>query len=250
MDLAGIVQGLRNGSSPVQIKKLKTLVKSHPAVRWLVRSNLTALSRIHETDKWGNHWYTEHYQAHFQRFRHRRLNLLEIGVGGFDDPRAGGKSMRMWKDFFPRAQIFGLDLYDKSGLQEPRIRIFQGSQADPEFLTSVARQIGRIDIIVDDGSHQNEHVLISFQTLFPLLAAGGFYAIEDLQTAYDPGFGGSTEPDCQATSIAMCKQLVDSLNWKAIAGRVPSYTDSHLASIHFYPELVIIQKSPERAGER
>ena len=114
------------------------------------------------------------------------MNLLEIGVGGYDDPKQGGHSLRMWKDYFPNANIYAIDLYDKSALQEPRIHIFQGSQADPDFLKWVAGEIGQLDIVIDDGSHVNEHVIVSFQTLFPLLADNGIYAIEDLHTAYLP----------------------------------------------------------------
>ena len=35
------------------------------------------------SDKWNSHWYTQHYQRYFQPFKNRRLNLLEIGVGGY-----------------------------------------------------------------------------------------------------------------------------------------------------------------------
>jgi hypothetical protein len=228
---------------------MRSWLKTNRALRWPLRSNLSVLARLHETDKWGYHWYAQHYQAHFHRLRKRPLNLLEIGVGGYDDPHAGGESLRMWKDYFPRANIYGIDVFDKSGLQEPRIRIFQGSQADPDFLGWVAGQIGRLDIIVDDGSHLNEHMVISFQTLFPLLAEGGFYAIEDLQAAYMEHQENGEAAGGRAPAIAMCKRLVDGLNWRAIAGHEPSYSDDHVASIHFYPELVIFHKGPNRSSQ-
>ncbi len=41
-----------------------------------------------------------------------------------------------------------------------------------------------VDIIIDDGSHMNEHMIKSFKILFPLLNQGGYYAIEDMHHAY------------------------------------------------------------------
>jgi hypothetical protein len=242
MDLTNIMRRVRDGATPAQVKRLRSLLKSTNILRWPIRSNLTVLARVHETDKWGNHWYTQHYESHFHRLRKRPLNVLEIGVGGFADPHAGGQSLRMWKDYFPYANIYGIDIFDKSGLQEPRIHIFRGSQADPEFLTWVADKIGRLDIIIDDGSHINDHIITTFHTLFPRLAEGGFYAIEDLHTAYMADYGGSDDAACQTTSIAMCKRLVDGLNWKAIANRDPDYYDKSVQSIHFYEELAIVRK--------
>src|SRR5262245_54084192 len=80
-------------------------------LRW--GADLPALAAYFGTDKWGEHWYARHYQAHFAPLRRRRLRLLEIGIGGYDDPHKGGESLRMWKAYFPNAQIFGLDITDK-----------------------------------------------------------------------------------------------------------------------------------------
>ena len=118
--------------------------------------DLDELGRIYGTDKIGIHFYTQHYKHHFEHLRNRKLNLLEIGVGGYDKPFSGGKSLRMWKKYFPEGNIFSIDIYDKSALQEERIRIFQGSQVDSEFLEKVCAEIGDLDIIIDDGSHINE----------------------------------------------------------------------------------------------
>lgn len=211
-------------------------------LRRFFRSDLIMLARLNGTDKWGAHQYARHYQTHFNRLRKRRLNLLEIGVGGEDRLDYGGHSLRMWKDYFPNANIYGLDIHDKSAFEEPRIRIFRGSQADPAFLKQVAAEIGRLDIIIDDGSHINEHVLASFQTLFPLLADDGLYAIEDLGSSYWPDWGGSQDLAAETTSIAMCKRMIDGLNWEFIADREPHPFDQAMVGLHFYKGLAIIQK--------
>lgn len=73
----------------------------------------------------------------------------------------------MWKRYFPFGRISSIDIYDKTFFQERRIKIFQGSQTDTLFLKKVINQIGSPDIIIDDGSHINSHVIETFQFLFP-----------------------------------------------------------------------------------
>lgn len=209
------------------------------------RGDLVALATLHGTDKWNAHWYCRHYARHFGALRGRALTLLEIGVGGYKDPAAGGESLRMWKDYFPRATIAGMDIEDKRGLEALRIRVLRGSQADPEFLRAVVRELGALDIVVDDGSHRPADILASFQTLFPLLSADGIYAIEDTQTSYWREFGGReddlTDP---RTTMGWVKTLLDGLNVAELRGsaRAVTYTDQHVVAVHAYHNLVFIQK--------
>src|SRR5690606_41306911 len=58
------------------------------------------------------------------------------------------------------------------------------------FLALVINNIGEPDLIIDDGSHINEHVIESFNFLFPRLKSGGIYVIEDVQTSYWVDYGG------------------------------------------------------------
>jgi hypothetical protein len=91
------------------------------------RSNLNKLAKIYSCDKWGKHFYTPHYDTHFRRFRKKKINLLEIGIGGYDNPMVGGASLRMWKKYFSNGYIYGIDIHDKSLLDEKRIKTFKGS---------------------------------------------------------------------------------------------------------------------------
>ena len=216
------------------------------------RPDLVALARKHGTDKWGTHRYAQHYHRYLEHLRDEPVNLLEIGVGGYSDPAKGGHSLRMWKEFFPRGHIFGMDIHDKSRLEEDRIRIFRGDQGDPDSLRAVAGHIGRLDIVVDDGSHLSEHVLTTFETLFPLLEPDGIYAVEDLQTSYWPEWHGSEDRESRDTSMAMLKRLVDGLNYEEFVDEdyAPSYTDRHVVAAHFFHNLAIIEKGENAEGTR
>lgn len=208
--------------------------------------SLTNLARIYKTDKWGKHSYTLHYQKYLCKYKYKRINLLEIGVGGDENPNLGGNSLRMWKKYFPFGNIFSIDIYDKHPQEERRIKIFKGSQSDLEFLNFVCDSIGDIDIIIDDGSHINEHVITSFEFLFPKLKKGGIYVIEDTQTSYWESFGGSSNNlNKKGTIYYYFKSLLDCLNSDEIKryNYQKNYYDEHLHSIHFYHNLIFIFKN-------
>jgi len=213
---------------------------------------LTALAKSFKTDKWGAHKYTPHYQRHFRPWRDREINLLEIGIGGYRRDGKGGASLRMWKAFFPHAQIYGLDKHDKSFVDEDRIRTFQGSQTDTAVLEAVVKAAGEFQIIIDDGSHRPAHIIETFNFLFPLLAANGIYVIEDTQTSYWPEFGGQEDPDATGTSMDLVKRLIDGLNYEEFVTEAyqPTYTDLHVTSVACYHNLVFIQKGDNSEGTR
>lgn len=203
------------------------------------------MSIVYGSDKWGTHWYAQHYARHFRDRRRQRLKILEIGIGGYDDPESGGGSLRMWRTYFPNSRIYGIDIVDKSPHDERRIWTLKGSQSDEEFLATVMEKMGEVDIVIDDGSHRNEDVLKSFAYLFPRLAENGLYVIEDVQTSYWREYGGNSQDRNRSdTSMGFMKQLLDCLNYMEfeIEGYTPSYFDKHIVGMHFYNNLVFIEK--------
>lgn len=232
-----------------QTVKLKNFLKNKgflkDSLAYFMFYNLTVLAEIYGCDKWAGHFYTPHYQNHFKKFRFKAINFLEIGVGGYADPNAGGNSLRMWKKFFPFGKIYSMDIYDKTPQEESRIKIFRGSQVDLAFLNSVCNQVGQFDVIVDDGSHINEHVITSFEFLFPHLKEGGIYVIEDTQTSYWEHFGGTSKDfNRKGTIYHYFKSLIDSLNNEEfmIPNYEKNYYDKHIISMHFYHNMIFIFK--------
>ena len=209
---------------------------------WWCRNDLNRLAMLFGSDKWGSHWYTPHYDRYFRPLKTKRLNILEIGVGGAQNSDVGGESLRIWKAFFRNSQIVGIDLYDKSRFSEHRIDIRQCDQTDTDRLIRLSNEYGGFDIIIDDGSHISEHVIKTFETLFPLMRPNGIYAVEDLQTAYWPTWGGGLgNPN---NSIAYFKRLVDGLNHVEfpIVDYKPNCFDENIVEISFFHNLLFIQK--------
>jgi len=237
----------------VRRERARRLLAEDEARRWAeTTKDLTALAKHFKTDKWGNHYYTPHYQRHLEHLREQPIRLLEIGIGGYARAKDGGASLRMWKHFFPKSQIVGLDIEDKSFVEEDRIKVYQGDQSDPELLRRIHEESGPFDVIIDDGSHRVWHVLPSFQTLFPLLKDDGIYVIEDIQSSYWPEWGGSEDRNSTETSMGLCKQLADGLNYEEFVDEPyePTYTDTHVTGVFFYHNLVFIQKGENKEGSK
>jgi len=148
----------------------------------------------------------------------------------------------MWKAYFRRSRIVGIDLYDKSHLSESRIDIRQCDQTNAEALLRLVEEYGGFDIVIDDGSHLNDDVVNTFKILFPTLRPNGIYAVEDTQTAYWRTWGGGIENP--HSSISFFKRLVDGLNHSEypIANYTPNYFDRHIVEIAFFHNLVLIRK--------
>lgn len=232
-------------------KKLKKTYKDVLSV--IHSSDLTKLSNINGSDKGRTHKYTQHYATHFKSRRAKNLNVLEIGIGGYENPNVGGQSLRMWKYFFYNSNIFGIDIFDKKGIDEKRIKTFKGSQIDFAFLEDVLKEIKNVDIIIDDGSHINEHIIETFKFLFPKLNSNGIYVIEDIQTSYWPdyGYGGDSDNfNNPNTAMHFFKNLTDGLNFEEYIkpGYEPTYFDKHIVSMHFYHNMVFIFKGENNEG--
>jgi hypothetical protein len=205
---------------------------------------LTQLAIGHGTDKWGLHFYTPVYHQLFSGLRDRPLRLLEIGVGGYGVKTLGGASLAMWADYFPHGQITGIDNAEKRLELGPRVKFYRGSQDDPAFLEQVCAERGPFDIVIDDGSHIPAQVVASVEVLFPSLADGGLYVIEDVQTAFWPSFGGSNEPGGDILTLA--RNVIECLNHAEIAvtdpaRSFPSYA-RHIKAFRAFHNLLIIEK--------
>jgi len=116
---------------------------------------------------------------------------------------------------------------------------------DYDFLQRVCNEAGLFDLIIDDGSHINEHVIKSFEFLFPKLKIGGIYVIEDTQTSYWEDYGGtSNDFNKEGTIYHYFKTLIDCLNHEEFIKEnyQKSYFDKHIISIHFYHNMIFIYK--------
>lgn len=155
-------------------------------------SDLTEIANRLGSDKgtttYCGHGYTRIYQRILSPVRSAPLRVAEIGLmhvltqaeyAGRHEQK-GCPSLDMWEEYLPQANIYGFDFVDFTMLSKERVSIFKGDQSKRDDLEAFARQHGPFDLIIDDGSHASHHQQITLGVLFPHLAAGGVYIVEDL----------------------------------------------------------------------
>ena len=204
-------------------------------------TSLVALGTLYGTDKVG-----AGFAAVYDRVLspHKRLvrNVLEMGV-------SLGSSLRMWRDFFPNATVWGVDTFKRNqgssqrsgkrttlpgveGWHHPflvewkagkhdRIKLVVGNQSDETDMVRVVDELlpgVPFDIIVEDGSHFHHDQQRNLVQLFPLVAPGGVYIMEDLQS--HPNAAGYQEPRGGAnTSLSVLRRYEQSKNATSLQSR-------------------------------
>ena len=125
--------------------------------------------------------YMRNYETYFGKLTQEEIKLLELGV------HEGG-SLLMWRDYFRKGTIVGLDFKKNMDQNLPdRVKVYCGKQQDVQLLDRLAKENAPsgFDIIIDDCSHFGEYTRASFWHLFKNhLKPGGFYVIEDWGAAY------------------------------------------------------------------
>lgn len=180
--------------------------------------------------------YTEEYDRFFSKFKGKNMKILEIGVNR-------GGSLQMWKDYFgEKAEVFGLDIDDEcKKLEEDRIHIFIGDQEDKDYLRTLKSQIGKLDIIIDDGGHTMKQQICSFDVLFDALKDNGVYLCEDIHTSYWQEYGGGYGK--KDTFMELMKWLADELNEQYFDSKSIDYPyRGKIKSITFCDGMVFVEK--------
>lgn len=127
---------------------------------------LTELAEKYGTDKL-QHGYIPYYERHLPK---NPARILEIGC-------LTGASIRMWREYFPDAEIHCLDLFEEHKQPEdiPGVIYWKGSQTD-QYVLEQLRRI-HFDVIIDDGSHCAIDQIV---TLFSLIGCCELYVCEDI----------------------------------------------------------------------
>lgn len=189
--------------------------------------------------KW--HHYIPLYDRYFSRLRGTPVKFLEVGV-------SKGGSLQVWRRYLgPQAIIFGIDIDPACAAfdgQAGQVRI--GSQDDPAFLARVVAEMGGVDVVLDDGSHQMAHVRTTLTALFPQLSMGGLYVIEDLHTAYFDSFGGGYQ-DGRNFFQDLPKMIDDMHRWYHHQPDQAPYLGGALAGIHVHDSFVVLEKETPHA---
>ena len=196
-------------------------------------SDLDVIGIKHHTDKCSMiHNYLGKYEFFLQCFRNQPIRLLELGI-------FQGASLRMWQEYFPHAEIFGVDIREGcSQYEDERIHIIQTDLSNVDAVIRL-KDI-RPQIIIDDASHIVSHQLLALFTLFDVLPSGGVYILEDLETSLNPEQFEDAYRDCPLDAYEVCSRIA-----RITARKVPddnSIYGEHINRIGMQAELVSVMK--------
>ena len=147
--------------------------------------------------KWLPHTYAWIYEALLAPKRDLVRHIFECGIGSPNDPQTAaspdirqqipaGASMRVWRDYFPKAEIYAGDIDRDVLFEEERLHTGYIDQLNPEAIEGFFKeqQVQSYELMIDDGLHTAEAAITLFSHAHPYLSADGFYFIEDMPEAY------------------------------------------------------------------
>lgn len=147
---------------------------------------------------WPAHTYGDLIYDKFDHCRDKIKNVFECGIGtnnpnlvsSMGDRGRPGASLRVWKEYFPNAQIIGADIDKDILFTEDKIRTFYLDQTNPVSIQRMWKEIDvpHFDVMVDDGLHTFEAGVTLFENSVARLSDDGHYFIEDVSIIDIPKF--------------------------------------------------------------
>ena len=134
------------------------------------------------------HNYGPIYTELLKKYDDKEFSLLEIGTSLFYSDQAMKYNLPpdyigscIWKELYPKVKLYGFDInkYESNEI----IKMYHGDQSCDHCLNQIEED--EFDIIIDDGSHINNHQQFSFFKLFNKIKQGGTYIIEDCHSDFD-----------------------------------------------------------------
>ena len=106
-------------------------------------------------------------------------------------------------------------------------------------MNELKKDIGSVDIVIDDGGHTMNQQIVSFEELFPIVSSDGVYLCEDTGTSFMPIYGGGYRGK---SFIDYSKRMVDGFYKDTIDDEYGNAYDAYIKSISYYSGLVFIEK--------
>lgn len=157
---------------------------------------LAAAFNVHGSDKArpGAHNYHELY-GFILRVPDAISAVFEIGLGtnnpdvvsNMMNTGTTGASLRAFRDYLPRARIYGADVDKRVLFSEERIETFFVDQTDQLTFDTLGRSLpDGFDLIIDDGLHAPDANLTALLFALPRIKPGGWFVVEDIKHASLP----------------------------------------------------------------
>jgi hypothetical protein len=139
---------------------------------------------------WKSHTYSDYYSRIFDHCRGGVYKVFECGIGtnntsidsNMSSSGQPGASLRVWRDYFPNAEIFGADIDKDILFREDKIQTFYVDQTQSSSVVNMWNEINHdsFDLIIDDGLHTFDAGICFFENSIDQLSSDGIYIIEDV----------------------------------------------------------------------
>jgi len=148
-------------------------------------------SKLNERDV---HFYSCFYNNFFKDKKDQIKLILECGIGTTDETISAnmsklgnpGASLRVLREYFLNAKIYGADIDKNILFTSDRISTYYVDQLDSFSINSMWENINEdnFDLIIDDGMHSLHAAYNFFSLSFKKLKKNGIYIIEDVHISY------------------------------------------------------------------
>jgi hypothetical protein len=139
------------------------------------------------TDKNTTHSYIDLYETLLSSKRNSAKNVLEIGLGDFQEKNGG--SIKLWKDYFTSAIVYGLDILPAERvidelLNDERVVLYTSCDAyNEDFFNEIfLNKNMKFDFMLDDGPHTLESMKQFIKLYSQIMEDDGILIIEDVQS--------------------------------------------------------------------
>jgi glutaredoxin-related protein len=139
------------------------------------------------TDKNTDHSYLDLYQELLYSKKATAKNVLEVGIGDFNYKNGG--SIKLWRDFFTNATVYGLDVLSIDRVidelkNDLRVVLYMSTDAYDEniFKNIFLNKNIKFDFMLDDGPHSLESMKQFIKLYSQIMTDDGILIIEDIQS--------------------------------------------------------------------
>ena len=209
-----------------------------------INSNLR-LFQIYKNLKHVSLKYDTYFQAYeeiLNNYIEKKITFVEVGV-------LHGGSLFMWREYFGKdARIIGIDLHSGAKeLEKYGFEIFIGSQSDKDFWKKFYSEVGKIDILLDDGGHENLQQTVTLSESIDNINENGTIILEDLHTSYLKKFGNPSK----YSFINYSKYLIDVMNSRYPEVKLPTENKfkNKIYSVSFYESIVAFKINSKKSIE-
>lgn len=106
--------------------------------------------KVAKVDGHAGHQYHIPYERALRPRRLEALKILEIGLGCSGHFTGAGRSVCLWKEYMPNAQIYVLEFDSACAMKftDQVTQMFIGDQSNADMLKQVVDQAGPFDVVV------------------------------------------------------------------------------------------------------